>query len=111
MVVGDGAERVVVAVALRHGTVDVSIRADDHHLAQALASTRDELDGALGRHGLSLGDHATGDGNGARDPRSSSTAAHHAHGSSSSPGDDDATLTLDPASPAHHRDPHLRARA
>ncbi len=54
-------ERVVVSVALRHGTVDVAIRTGNHDLASAVARSLDELDGALRGHGLALGDLVAGD--------------------------------------------------
>ena len=56
MVLGDDDRRVVVSVAVRHGTVDVAIRADDPTLAQAIARTQGELEHALRGHGLALGD-------------------------------------------------------
>ncbi len=54
-------ERVVVSVALRHGTVDVAIRTGNVDLATAVARSLDELDTALRGHGLALGDLAAGD--------------------------------------------------
>jgi hypothetical protein len=104
LVVGDDGDRVVVAVALRHGTVDVAIRADDQRLARELAATRDELDGALGRHGLALGDHAAGQrGDDHRPPADPPPPTTHAAGDHR----DDEPAAIAP----HRHDPHLRARA
>lgn len=100
LVVGEHDDRVVVSVAVRHGIVDVSIRADDHRLMQTIASSRDELHDALGRHGLSLGDH---DGGRARDGQPSATPRRsHGEPTASEP---------EPAPLAAVHDPHLRARA
>lgn len=60
IVVGEGSERVALTVLLRNGTVSLDARAADAALAENLARSSGELAEALGRHGLALGDMATG---------------------------------------------------
>ncbi len=101
LVVGDVDDRVVVSVAVRHGTVDVSIRADDRRLDDALTAGRAELDAALGRHGLMTSD---GGGSASRDQRPAAWLTR----ASLRPSAPD--LDPEPTARALH-DPHLRARA
>ena len=73
---------------------------------QTIAATRDELDRALGRHGLALGDQGA-DGRG-RESHAGTTTAHPGARRASSAGPEPEP---EPTHPAHARDPHLRARA
>jgi hypothetical protein len=68
LVVGQDDERVVVSVALRHETVDVSIRTANVDLASAVSRSLDQLDAALRNHGLTLGELVAGEERGRQRP-------------------------------------------
>ncbi len=105
IVVGSDDERVVILVAVRHGTVDVAVRTGQDQLASALARSLEELDQALHQHGLALGDMSAGDRRSAPEPAPGrAVRAVRAHRSDAA-GD---TATSNPAAPV---DPRLRALA
>ncbi len=105
LVLDDAQERVIVTVAVRHGSVDVAVRTGNSELAGAVARSLDELDAALRGHGLALGDLV------ARDHREppSSPPPPRATRSSSAP---DVDAPVDTAhTPGTAADPRLRALA
>ena len=110
IVLGDDDRRMVVSVAMRHGTVDVSIRAADPELAHSLGRSHGELDQALRHHGLALGDLSPRDGGerSSRDDRNptSTPRTRFAQATSSDP-----VSAPGSANPTLATDPRLRALA